>query len=95
MLLAIQMDNLIREEGLEPGVVFCVRNESAKLNTDSAHALGPHYLIWVSESGEIQMNFTQAKKILDLFKKLSLGRSQPDEGAVARLSRSIQLMWPT
>lgn len=30
------------------------------------------------------MTFTQAKKILDLLKKLSLGRSMPDEGAVTR-----------
>jgi hypothetical protein len=54
------------------------------VSTDSANALAPHYLVWVSESGEVQMNFTQAKKILDMLKKLSLGRSQPDEGAVSR-----------
>jgi superfamily II DNA or RNA helicase len=80
------IDVLIEEEGLEPGVIFCLRNESAKISTDSTHALAPFYLVWVSESGEVQMNFTQAKKILDLLKKLSLGRSQPDEGAVARFN---------
>jgi len=80
------IDDLIEEEGLEPGVIFCLRSESPKVSTDSANALAPHYLIWVSESGEVQMNFTQAKKILDLLKKLSLGRSQPDEGAVARFN---------
>ncbi len=78
------IDDLIKEEGLEPGVVFCLRNESAKVNADSTHSLAPHYLIWVSESGEVQMNFTQAKKVLDLLKKLSIGRSQPDQEAVAR-----------
>ena len=78
------IDDLIDEEGLEPGVIFCLRSESAKVSTDSSYALAPHYLVWVSESGEVQMNFTQAKKILDMLKKLSLGRSQPDEGAVAR-----------
>ena len=75
-------DDLIEEEGLKPGVIFCLRSESAKVKTDSSYALAPHYLVWVSESGEVQMNFTQAKKILDLLKKLSLGRSQPDEDAV-------------
>jgi len=78
------IDDLVKEEGLEPGVIFCLRSESAKVNTDSTYALAPHYLIWVSESGEVQMNFTQAKKILDLLKKLSLGRSRSDESAVAR-----------
>ncbi|MBW1795255.1 MAG: DEAD/DEAH box helicase family protein [Deltaproteobacteria bacterium] len=81
-----RVDDLIEEEGLEPGVIFCLRSESAKVTTDSTYALAPHYLVWVSESGEVQMNFTRAKKILDLLKKLSLGRSQPDEGAVARFN---------
>lgn len=81
-----KIDDLIESEGLEPGVIFCLRNESAKIRTDSSNALAPYYLAWVSESGEVQINFTQAKKILDLLKKLSLGRSQPDESAVARFN---------
>jgi len=80
------IDDLIKEEGLKPGVIVCLRSESTKVSTDSTFALAPHYLVWVSESGEVQMNFTQAKKILDLLKKLSLGRSQPDEGAVAQFN---------
>ena len=79
-------DDLIEEEGLQPGVIFCLRSESAKVKADSTNALAPYYLVWVSESGEVLMNFTKAKKILDFFKKLSLGRSQPDGGAVARFN---------
>ena len=78
------IDDLIKEKGLEPGVIFCLRSESAKVSTDRSYALSPHYLVWVSESGEVQKNFTQAKKILDMLKKLSLGRSQPNEGAMSR-----------
>lgn len=78
------LDDLIEEESLEPGVIFCLRSESAKVSTDSTYALTPFYMVWVSESGEAHMTFTQAKKILDLLKKLSLGRSMPDEGAVTR-----------
>jgi hypothetical protein len=80
------IDDLIKEEGLEPGVIFCLRSESAKVDTNSTYALAPYYLAWVSESGEVQMNFTQAKKILDLLKKLSLGRSHPEETAVAQFA---------
>lgn len=79
-------DDLIEKEGLQPGVIFCLRSESAKVKADSTNALAPYYLVWVSESGEVLMNFTKAKKILDFFKKLSLGRSQPDGGAVARFN---------
>ena len=81
-----RLDDLIEEKDLEPGVIFCLRSESAKVKADSTNALAPYYLVWVSESGEVLMNFTKAKKILDLLKKLSLGRSQPNEVAVARFN---------
>jgi len=76
------VDDLTTEEGLEPGVIFCLRNEAAKVKLDSTYALEPHYLVYVSDAGEVQLNFTHAKRILDLLKKLSLGRSQPDDEAV-------------
>ena len=85
-----RIDDLIEKEGLKPGVIFCLRSDSSKVSTDSSYALAPHYLVWVSESGEVQMNFTQAKKVLDILKKLSLGRSQPDEGAVSRFKLSTR-----
>ncbi len=84
------IDDLIEEEGLEPGVIFCLRNESAKVRSDSTSALAPYYLVWVSESGEVQMNFTQAKKILDMLKKLALGRSQPNDSAVAQFNTATR-----
>lgn len=44
----------------------------------------------MSESGEVQLNFTQAKKILDLFKKLSIGRSQPSGRALAQFNAATR-----
>ena len=38
---------------------------------------------FLSESGDVLYNFTQAKKVLDLFKKLSLGRKHPDQEALS------------
>ncbi|MEA1927480.1 MAG: hypothetical protein U9N73_04690 [Candidatus Auribacterota bacterium] len=81
-----RMDDLIESEGLEPGIIFCLRGESARVKMDSTYALFPHYLVWVSESGEVQLNFTQSRKILDLIKKLSLGQVDPDEDAYARFN---------
>ncbi|NNM84938.1 MAG: hypothetical protein HKL96_04160 [Phycisphaerales bacterium] len=67
----------------QPGVIFCLRNELPKAVIDSTYALAPHYLVYVLENGEICQNFPQAKKILDLLKKLALGKSQPDTAAVS------------
>lgn len=81
---AVTQDDGLLEDELQPGVIFCLRSENKKLRTDSAYALAPYYLVYVADSGELLLNFTQAKKILDIFKKLSLGQSQPDQAAIAR-----------
>jgi len=76
-----QADDLIEVENLQPGVVFCLRNDNAKVRVDTTYALAPYYLVYVSDAGEVRLNFTHTKQILDLLKKLSLGRGNPDEKA--------------
>jgi hypothetical protein len=76
-------DDLIEDDTLEPGVLFCLQSHNARVRTDSTYALAPFYLIYVSETGEIRLNFTQAKQVLDVLKKLSIGRSHPDREAIA------------
>ena len=76
-------DDLIEDDTLQPGVLLCLQSHNTRVRTDSTYALAPFYLIYVSETGEIQLNFTQAKQVLDVLKKLSIGRSHPDPEAVA------------
>ena len=71
---------------IEPGVFFCLRSENTKVKTDSSYALAPYYLVYVANNGEVLLNFQHTKKILDFLKKLSLGRSNPDNEAVRRFN---------
>jgi hypothetical protein len=82
--------DLVEGQNLEPGVIFCLQSDNAKVRVDTTYALAPYYLVWVSESGEVQLTFTQAKKILDLFKKSSLGRSQASERALAQFNAATR-----
>ena len=82
MFSVVSLDD-IGEEGLKPGVIFCMRNENNTIKTDSAYALSPIYLVYVSDNGEVLLNFTHAKRILDLFKKIAINRSIPDRTAVS------------
>ena len=82
-------DDLIDDE-IKPGVFFCLRSENAKVKVDNTYALAPHYLVYVADTGEVLLNFPQAKKILDLFKKLSLGRAHPDTEAVKRFNTATR-----
>jgi len=73
-------------DGLPAGAIFCLECATGRIKTDSTYALAPYYLVYVSDSGEIVLNFTQAKKALDVFKRLAIGRAEPDEETVARFN---------
>lgn len=79
-----EIDDVLGMENLEPGVIFCLRNEGRKQVFDSTYALAPHYLVYVTNSGQVVFNFTHTRKILDAFRKLTLGRSWVDENVVKR-----------
>lgn len=83
-------DAVIAEAELPTGAFFCLRSDSAKVTIDSTYSLAPHYLVYVSDEGEVALNFTQTRRILDVIKKLSLGRSQPDLNAQQAFDTSTQ-----
>ena len=63
------------DEDLPPGVIFCLRSENPKVDTDTTYALAPHYLVHISDSGVVTLNYAQAKKVLDLLRKAA-GKSK-------------------
>lgn len=79
-------DELLEDADIKPGAFFCLRSENATVSVDATYALSPHFLVYVADDGEIQLNFTQTRRILDVIKKLTLGRSQPDPEAQERHS---------
>lgn len=85
---ATLIDDLVADEGLAPGAVFCLRNMNARVTGDPNYALAPHYVVYVTDDGEVRHNFTHVRPILDALKRLSLGRSHPDRQAVARFNKA-------
>jgi len=61
-----------------PGVIFTLKQvsfsdeKSAKVN-----ALHPFYMVYITDEGEIFFTYTQAKYVLDIFKKLAKGSDEP------------------
>lgn len=68
---------------IAPGILFCLRAEgaSAQKGIDPSYPLSPHYLVHVGQDGEVVLPYTQAKRMLDWLKRLSLGRELPDAQA--------------
>ena len=79
------------EDGFEPGVIFCLRNIPGKPNNkvqvDSNYALSPHFMVYVTDAGEVKAAFTRTKQILDVMKKQASTFSAPDDIAVAEYNR--------
>ena len=75
--------------GITPGVVFCLKavGENAAVATDGSYPLAPNYLVHVSEEGEVLLNFSQTKQLLDRLRTLCVGKDLPDAQAVAQFNR--------
>lgn len=77
---------------IPPGVVFCLRAEgpTAEKTIDPSYPLAPHYLVHAGDDGTVLLPYTQAKRILDRLKRLSVGRDLPDAAACARHDSSTK-----
>jgi hypothetical protein len=85
-----RIDDLLIDEDLGPGAIFCLRDESARAQPDPGYPLAPNYLVYVGDDGMVRLNFSHTRRILDAFKRLSLGRAHPDERAVAAFERATR-----
>jgi SNF2 family DNA or RNA helicase len=66
-------------EIVKPGVVFCLRhkNPPQEKRSSNVNPLGRYYLLYIREDGTVRFTFTQAKNILTMFQKLSVGKAAP------------------
>ncbi len=64
------------------GIIFCLRQkgdaaERLATETEKINPLAPHYLVYVRNDGEVRLAYTQIKTILNLFRELALGKTEP------------------
>ena len=72
------------ETGLEPGLIFALRNIHEGVNINQQNRLHPYYLVYITEGGEIIVDHTEVKRLLDLMRANCKGRSEPLQ-AVCRI----------
>lgn len=54
------------ERGLLPGAIFALRNRNDGVNINQQNRLHPYYLVYVGQDGQIIVNHTEPKRLLDL-----------------------------
>jgi hypothetical protein len=73
-----------------PGVIFCLKDSRDTAGVSHDNPLFPHYLVFVTENGEVKLNYTQSRKVLDLLKKIAVGKSDVDESGVKRFRKKTR-----
>jgi superfamily II DNA or RNA helicase len=54
------------ERGLPPGVIFTLRNRNHSVNVNQHNRLHPYYLTYIGQDGQVIVDHTEVKKLLDL-----------------------------
>lgn len=63
--------------GLEPGVIFTLRNRNPEVNVNQQNRLHPYYLVYIGRDGIVINDHTEVKRLLDLVRSGCKGRGEP------------------
>ena len=63
--------------GLQPGVIFALRNIHDTVNVNQQNRLHPYYLTYIGNDGEIIVDHTEVKRLLDLIRSSCKGHNEP------------------
>ena len=64
----------------QPGALFCLKQKSGSAGSPASeriNPLAPHYMVYIHASGQVRLAFVQAKTILNLFRSLAMGKTEP------------------
>ena len=76
--------------GLQPGVIFTLRNRNSGVNIDRHNRLHPYYLIYIGDNGQVISDHTQIKTILDLARTGCKGRELPNTSLCAAFNAETE-----
>ncbi|APB30621.1 helicase-related protein [Vagococcus teuberi] len=75
---------------LPAGVIFVLRNIQESVNINSQNRLHPFYMVYLSEEGEVITDHLEPKDLLDHFKLLTKGKTEPDEDLYTAFNRETK-----
>lgn len=73
-------------EILSRGVIYVLKNVNTHVNINKLNRLHPFYLVYIKESGELNLSHIESKKILDAVRMLCKGKSEPLENICKTLN---------
>lgn len=63
--------------GLHAGVIFVLKNLNDEVNINQQNRLHPYYLVYLTKEGNVIVNHSDVKKLLDLIRSSAKGANEP------------------
>lgn len=93
LFAAVKLDEELKADGFEPGVVFCLKNIRTgreAVQVDDNYPLSPYFLVYVTDNADIHLNFTQSKKLLDVMKRKAFTVGDVDSKAAEKYNSNTR-----
>ena len=66
------------QAGIKPGVIYCLRQQHPPVQGhETVNPLSPYFLVYLQADGVVRYNFTAPKQVLDIFRDLCQGKTEP------------------
>lgn len=72
---------------LPEGAIFVLRNINDSVNVDNRNRIHPFYMVYIRADGQVVCDYLNPKKLLDDFRLLCRGKSEPIRGLCDQFNR--------
>ena len=62
---------------IQPGAIYCLKQRIEASGNEAVNPLQPYFLVYIRNDGEVRYNFTSPKQILEIFRTVSQGKTEP------------------
>jgi hypothetical protein len=62
---------------IKPGAIYCLKQRIEASGNEAVNPLQPYFLVYIRDDGEVRYNFTNPKQVLDIFRAVSQGKTEP------------------
>jgi SNF2 family DNA or RNA helicase len=62
---------------IQPGAIYCLKQRIEASGNEAVNPLQPYFLVYIRDDGEVRYNFTSPKQVLEIFRTLCQGKTEP------------------
>lgn len=62
---------------IKPGAIYCLKQRIEATGNEAVNPLQPYFLVYIRDDGEVRYNFTSPKQVLEIFRAVSQGKTEP------------------